>query len=325
MFDDISTFNSKNKKRPHRALIIALLLSIFLVHLPLLYLFIQQEIVAQTTKPKTQKQNVVMVDLKNATLPQQVVDISKPAVEKIPTNATAQSLYNSSVKDETVSSHFSKNNVPLGQAPQSTQSSPQKPPSKQNQTTQNDKAVDKTPADQPPPTNQPLTLQDELKALANEQKQEQQKKYDDLFENKNPTNAQAFTTSIGSPNGGNTDDYLPDYKIGSRTFINTLANPNIGYFVELRRKFRFAFNPVPALRAHINQISRGKISVVWGVSVDGNGNLSGLTLIRSSGLPAYDNEAKRTIATSAPFSRPPLQILSEDQQLHMAWTFVVYM
>lgn len=154
--------------------------------------------------------------------------------------------------------------------------------------------------------------------LAEEQKESQ--KYAQLFEQQNVKSALFKTSLSGSP-----DDYFPDYKIGNRTYLNTLANPNIAYFVELRRKFRFAFNPTPVLRPRLNQISAGQISVVWGMSVDQNGRLNGLTLIRPSGIPTYDQEAKRTIVSSAPFSRPPGHMLEKDGQMHMAWTFVVYL
>src|SRR3990167_9166158 len=119
-------------------------------------------------------------------------------------------------------------------------------------------------------------------------------------------------------------DFLPNYTIGNRTYLNTLANPNIAYFVELKRKFKLTFNPVPALRAHINEISRGKIDVILGVSVNAQGNIADLIVIRTSGIPAYDQEGIRTVRASSPFTSPPSNLLAPDNLLHMAWTFSVY-
>lgn len=121
------------------------------------------------------------------------------------------------------------------------------------------------------------------------------------------------------------DDFLPDYKWGNRTYINTLAQPNMAYFVELKRKYRLTWNPAPILRGHANEISRGKISVVLGVSVNSRGELADLVVIRSSGYYDYDQEGKRTIRSSSPYSAPAANLLGADHLLHMAWTFVVYL
>jgi outer membrane biosynthesis protein TonB len=282
------------RKKTRRALLLAILLSVFLIHLPLLYFFIHSDFWATRDLENATKQQVVMVNLKDLpNTPQRVVDLAKPKVEKVPQNPSAQSLYNSSVDEETVSRSFSKTNAPLGQSPQQ--------------------------------QKQPQTMQEKLLALKNEQAQKENQKYEDRFEEPQDNALDSLQASIGSPAGGNTDDFLPDYKVGNRTYLNTLANPNIAYYVELRRKFRFAFNPIPVLRRYPNMISRGQIATVWGVSVNAEGQLAGLTLLRGSGLDAYDNEARRTIASSAPFSKPPADFLTTDGQLHMAWTFVVYL
>lgn len=121
------------------------------------------------------------------------------------------------------------------------------------------------------------------------------------------------------------DDYFPDYKVGGRTYLNTSANPNIAYFVELKRRFKNTFNPVPSIRRNLNEISRGKIEVVLGVSVNSRGELANLVVIRSSGLDDYDREGVRTVRSSSPFSTPPSHLLQPDGLVHMAWTFVVYL
>lgn len=282
------------KRSTRRALLIALLISILFIHLPLLYFFIHSDFWATRDFKDAAKQQVVMVNLKDLTdMPQRVVDLAKPKIEKAPKNPSAQSLYNSSVEEETVSRSFSKTNEPRGQSPQQ--------------------------------QTQPQTMQEKLLALKNEQVQKESQKYEDRFEAPQENTLDSLQASIGSPTGGNTDDFLPDYKVGNRTYLNTLANPNIAYYVELRRKFRFAFNPIPVLRRYPNMISQGQIATVWGVSVNAEGQLASLTLLRGSGLDAYDNEARRTISSSAPFSKPPTNLLTNDGQLHMAWTFVVYL
>lgn len=127
--------------------------------------------------------------------------------------------------------------------------------------------------------------------------------------------------------GGALDDFYPDFKRGARTYLNVLRHPDVEYFVRLKRAFKIAFNPVPALKSHFanNLITRGSIDVVLGVSVNRSGNLSELFIFRSSGITAYDQEALRTVRSSSPFSTPPNKFVDDDGLLRMSWTFTVYL
>jgi outer membrane biosynthesis protein TonB len=284
---------------PHH-IFLAILLSICLIHLPLFFFLKNHDFDnnrADQLNQKAKKQ-VMMVNLRSGqSLP--IADINKPKVEKVPQKATAQSLYNSSVKQETVSKSFSKvNSAPL--------------------TTSRKNKISKQ--------NKSLPMKDKLKTLFEKKESEENKKYMARYESKKKSSP-PLKTSVGSPMTGNKDDYLPGYKVGNRTYLNTLANPHIGYYVELKKKYRFAWNPIQVLRYEYqtNQISRGQLMVVWGVSVDQTGRLADLVLIKSSGHKGYDLEARRTIKVSSPYSRPPSHLLTKDKQLHMAWTFVVYL
>lgn len=289
----------KKKNKNFRLLILAILLSLFLLHAPLIYFFkihdFSKEMASKIKKQDLKQVIMVTLSEKEQKMPQQIVDIQKPKEEKKPKRASAQALYDSSVEKETVSGHFSKTPQQQGKQP----------------------LVDKT---------ETPTMQSQLKQLLTVQKEDEKEKHAKLYKaDEKQKDSPSFTTQIGSGENGNTDDYLPDYKIGNRTYLNTLANPNIAYYVELRRKFRFTFNPAPVLRPIMQQISRGQITVTLGVSVDEGGNLSDLIIIRSSGIFPYDLEAKRTVTASAPFSIPPKELLTADRKLHMAWTFVVYL
>lgn len=127
----------------------------------------------------------------------------------------------------------------------------------------------------------------------------------------------------GAPGG----DFFPDFHRGDKTYLNVLRYPDVDYFVRLKRAFRMTFNPAPALQEYFttNQISRGSIDVVLGVSVDKVGNLSELFVFRSSGIPEYDEEALRTVRASSPFSSPPAKFVDNDNILRMSWTFTVYL
>lgn len=124
---------------------------------------------------------------------------------------------------------------------------------------------------------------------------------------------------------GTSEDFFPDYHVGDHTYLNVLKYPKIGYFVRLKKAFRTTFNPVPALRSSLTRVSHGQIDVVLAVTVDRMGKLAGLQVIRSSGIPSYDQEAVRTVRDSAPFSAPPSDLLDGSSLLRMAWTFTVYL
>lgn len=126
---------------------------------------------------------------------------------------------------------------------------------------------------------------------------------------------------------GSLDDFFPDFKRGAHTYLNVLRYPDVEYFVRLKRAFRIAFNPEPSLRDHFlrNQVARGSIDVVLGVSVRTDGEIAELFVFRTSGIASYDGEALRTVRASAPFARPPEKFLSDDGLLRMSWTFSVYL
>ena len=120
-------------------------------------------------------------------------------------------------------------------------------------------------------------------------------------------------------------DFYPDYKVGDHTYLNVLRFPKVGYFVRLKKIFKTTFNPVPVLRQQINQITRGQVEVVLGVTLGGNGRLEDVKVIHASGLQAYDAEALRTIRDSSPFAAPPKELLDANGKLRMSWTFTVYL
>ena len=131
----------------------------------------------------------------------------------------------------------------------------------------------------------------------------------------------------GSPGEAPPDDFYPDFKKGERTYLNVLRFPEVAYFVRLKRAFKLTFDPYSPLREayYANQITRGSIETVLGVSVDAKGNLSELFVFRPSGIESYDREALRTIKASSPFSAPPGKLLDKDGLVRMSWTFTVYL
>ena len=265
-----------------------------------------------------EKKNAVFIDLKNVELP--IVDIAKPAEEAVPDQAAAQALYNSKVQEETTAAgHPSPHpfHSAVDAAPRGARASTKQPlPSSGTSLPQQGERG----LESPTGSKFSNSMQDELAALQHDQKLKEQRSLQRFDSTKNvvlPTN---FDDTGGSP-----DDFIPEYKVGGRTYVNALANPLIAYYVELKRKFKLTWNPIPPLRNQLTSTSRGQVQVVWGLTVDAAGQVTDVELIQGSGLSQYDAEARRTMQVSAPFSRPPLTLLTPDQHVYMAWTFVVYL
>lgn len=273
------------EQKSSKKLFFALFLSLFLIHVPVFLLLQNLDLGKRLFEAEQQRPQIVMVDLRE-NLP--IVDIPEPKSQEKPKQASAQSVYDSSVKEETAA------------LPTQSQS-PSRP-------------VESTPEKLPP-----KTLEEALSFLKEEQKQKERQ---DLaqFEPKKTPDLSMLKMEFGA-----SGDYLPNYKLGNRTYINAEANPHVAYFVELKRKFRLSWNPGSALRQNRSGLEKGQIETVWGVSVDEKGKITGLILLRQSGNTAFDYEARRTISASSPFSSPPIPLLEKDGQLHMAWTFVVYL
>lgn len=224
----------------------------------------------------------LMIDLVKEPAPKQIVDIPKPVHEVAPEKASAQALYNQKVKEEQVTAQ------------------PKVGPSNKTE-----------------PKAQPVKKETPKKEEPQKVASKKEEPKQEPVVKKTPTNDPA-TKGMGDSGG----DFLQNFKVGNKTYINAQANPNIGYFVELKRKFRLTFNP-SILRNYVSQIHSNKIESVVGMSLNQKGELTEVTIIRGSGINAYDLEGVRTIKQSAPFTAPPSNLLDKDGFLRIAWVFSV--
>jgi TonB family protein len=88
-----------------------------------------------------------------------------------------------------------------------------------------------------------------------------------------------------------------------------------------------SFSPERPLVSYFrfNRVVVGSVNVTMAMEVSRNGNLNKLFVVKSSGIPGYDEEALRTVRASSPFAAPPAAILSTDGVLRMTWHFTTYL
>lgn len=211
-----------------------------------------------------------------------IVDIPKPKVEEVPQKATAESLYNQKVKEEQVSSK-SGPTILIESPPKKAVENVNKTPGK--------KMNDEKPKTEPKKTN-PVA------------------KYDSI-----PGMPEMKPSQLSG-------DYVEKIKIGSVTYINAQANPRLAYIVELKRRFYLTWNPIPLLRAQMGRLPPGNIQTKIGFTVSSNGTLLKAIVLSPSLVEGYDQEALRTIQSSAPFSSPPAYLL-ENGVVNIYWGFIV--
>lgn len=289
-----------------------------------------------------------------------IADLARPKVEKVPERARVASQYNSSVKEETVARRIPKEarvDVDVSDEPKR-----QKTPKKAEDKAEPPKRVaakapktEKTEAEPKPALDEPeeksdqgkkgkapegvslsdLTLKptDMPELLGDEGKSDKARKpkFSDMAELSKDEEriVAALPRDRGSSGRGDqfVHDFLPGIKIGDKTYLNAASMPNVQYFTRLKRIFRMRFNPRDPLLSHFrhNRIVTGKINVTMAVEVAPSGQLQRLFVLRSSGIPGYDQEALRTIRQSAPFSAPPKNIQGKDGILRMTWHFTTFL
>ena len=98
----------------------------------------------------------------------------------------------------------------------------------------------------------------------------------------------------------------------------------------MKKIFKLTWDPHPVLSHYFftNQLFDAQIEATVIFQIDGRGNLLKAFVVRSSGLPLYDEEALRTITDSAPFAAPPPELIrldgNDDGVLDVAFTFTVF-
>ena len=128
--------------------------------------------------------------------------------------------------------------------------------------------------------------------------------------------------------GNATNEYFPEIPKGDGTYINADAFEHTGYYLEMKRKIQLTWNPQRILRRlWMSGVMRERhdLRTLLGVTLLANGELFQTVVLESAGrgFEDVDQEAVRAFRSSAPFTRPPRELLSPDQKLRFEFGFVI--
>ncbi len=71
-----------------------------------------------------------------------------------------------------------------------------------------------------------------------------------------------------------------------------------------------------------NQFLHGTYITTMNVVLNEDGYILQVSLLKTSGIPALDAEAKTAIEQASPFPNPPKELLGEDQKIRVNWNFI---
>ncbi len=63
------------------------------------------------------------------------------------------------------------------------------------------------------------------------------------------------------------------------------------------------------------------LAVTLAIELDRRGELAALAVVRSSGIPDFDTVAAEVVRDAAPLPLPPAGLISDDDRVHLQWTF----
>lgn len=126
-----------------------------------------------------------------------------------------------------------------------------------------------------------------------------------------------------------TDDHLKDIKEGSQTLLNTRRTKFFSFYSRIKGQLRSHWNPL--IREEVSFIystkrspaSLGVKKTSLKITLDQDGYLEEIALLKTSGNKAIDNAAIQALRLSAPFPNPPKGMREKDKKIRIFWDFVL--
>ena len=121
------------------------------------------------------------------------------------------------------------------------------------------------------------------------------------------------------------ENFVPDVRTGNQTALKTRAHPFAVYVARMHRRIHelWGFGFLEALddRGASDPLNNPDLWTNLEVSVNPDGTLHKVTIVKTSGKTEFDVAAVDTVMSSAPFEAPPETIRSSDDRVYLRWGF----
>ncbi len=121
------------------------------------------------------------------------------------------------------------------------------------------------------------------------------------------------------------ENFVPDVRTGNQTALKTRAHPFAVYVARMHRRIHelwgFGFLESLDNRGASDPLNNPDLWTNLEVSVNPDGSLHKVTIVKTSGKTEFDVAAIDTVMSSAPFEAPPEAIRSTDDRVYLRWGF----
>ncbi len=141
--------------------------------------------------------------------------------------------------------------------------------------------------------------------------------------------SQDTTKALQTTGPSQTDDFLENIKKSEFTFLNTRRTQYFSFYSRIKTQLRSHWNPL--IREEVsfiyttkqNPSSIGKKKTSVQITLDKDGYLEEIALLKTSGSKAIDTAAIKALRLAAPFPNPPKGMLEKDKKIRIFWDFVL--
>ena len=121
------------------------------------------------------------------------------------------------------------------------------------------------------------------------------------------------------------ENFVPDVRTGNQTALKTRAHPFALYVARMHRRIHelwgFGFLEDLDDKGHNHHLNNPDLMTNLEVSVNPDGTVHKVTIVKTSGKTEFDVAAVDTILSSAPYEATPEAIRSSDDRVYLRWAF----
>ncbi|MDZ4662166.1 MAG: energy transducer TonB [Pseudomonadota bacterium] len=133
-----------------------------------------------------------------------------------------------------------------------------------------------------------------------------------------------------SPGLSASDDAIPEqFRLGDFTVLNTDANLYYTFFARVKNQIRFRWiSQIENIIGNVQGLRiRNRNQEEWNTQIevilDAQGNFLNGSVMRESGLPAFDKAAILAFKQGSPFPNPPTEMIEQDGKIYLDYAFQV--